>query len=172
MTIEQIKEELSNSFVGLVASYLGYKLSKPSDTGGVDYSLTKDVSYISNGKTRFIQSGQYIDLQLKATTDRTVIIDDTEIKYDLEVKTYNDLIKRKEFANAPFFLVLFVLPEEQNDWVEINTENILLKKYAYWYLPPDGSESTKNDSRIRISIPIENKIDFNTFDTWFNEHYN
>lgn len=172
MTIEQIKEELSNSFVGLVASYLGYKLTKPSDTGGVDYSLTKDTSYISKGKTRFIQSGQYIDLQLKATTDRSVILDDRILKYDLEVKTYNDLVKRKEFANAPFFLILFILPEEQTNWVELNDENILLKKYAFWYTPPDGSGTTDNDSRIRISIPLANKLDFDTFNTWFNKYYN
>lgn len=172
MTIEQIKEELSNSFVGLVASYLGYKLTKPSDTGGVDFSLTKDISYISNGRTRFIQSGQYIDLQLKATTDRTVILEDSVLKYDLEVKTYNDLIKRKEFSNAPFFLILFVLPEEKDDWIDFNDEYILLRKYAFWYIPPDGSEPTDNTSKIRISIPLNNKLDFDTFDNWFNTYYN
>lgn len=172
MTIEQIKEELSNCFVGLIASYRGYKLTKPTDTGGVDFSVTKDVSYIKNGKTRFIQSGQYVDLQLKATTERTVLFEEDVIKYDLEAKTFNDLITRREFANAPLYLILFIIPEEHDDWVDLNDENILLRKYAYWYKPPEDLMETDNVSRIRISIPLENKLNFSTFDNWFNNSYN
>jgi len=170
MTIEQIKEELSNCFVGLVATYRGYKLTKPTDTGGVDYSLTKDVSYIRNGKTRYIQNGSYIDLQLKATTESSIVKDDGVIKYDLEVKTFNDLIFRKELANAPLYLILFILPEQHDDWVDLNDEDVLLRKYAYWYIPPEGASETDNVSRIRISIPQENKLNFSTFDDWFNNN--
>lgn len=172
MTIEQIKEELSNCFVGLVATYRGYKLTKPSDTGGVDYTIGKDVTYVRNGKTRYIQNGLYIDLQLKATTESSVIIDDDVIKYDLEAKTFNDLIVRREFANAPLYLILFILPKEHDDWVELNDENILLRKYAYWYIPPNELSETDNVGRIRISIPMENKLNFSTFDNWFNNNYN
>jgi hypothetical protein len=172
MTVEQIKEELSNNFVSIIASYLGYKLIKPTDTGGVDFSLTKDTSYVRNGRTRFIQTGQYIDLQLKATTETTVIVNNEIIKYDLEAKTYNDLIFRRGISNAPLYLILFILPEGYKNWIELNNEEILLKKHAYWFIPSKDLLETDNTSRIRISIPLENKLSLGTFDNWFKENYN
>lgn len=173
MTVEQIKEELSNSFVGLIASFLGYKLTKPTDTGGVDFSLTKDVSYVNpQGKTRFIQCGKYIDLQLKATTETAVIIGNDSIKFDLEAKTFNDLVMRRELANAPLYLILFVLPDNRDNWVEQFDEALILKKHAYWYVPPSNLSATDNSNSVRITIPLLNKLKFETFDNWFKESYN
>ncbi|MFD0963096.1 DUF4365 domain-containing protein [Pseudofulvibacter geojedonensis] len=169
MTEEQIKEELSNNFIGIIASYSKYKITKPTDTGGVDFSITYDVTYDKDGdgSTRYIQSGDYIEVQLKATTDSSVIVNSSHIKYDLEAKTYNDLIMRKKLANAPLFLILFILPINRNDWVEVRNEEISLKKYAYWFIPDDDAKKTDNTSRIRISIPVKNKVDLNTIEDWF-----
>ncbi|WP_438423209.1 DUF4365 domain-containing protein [Aquimarina macrocephali] len=164
MTTEQIKEQLSNKFIGILANNKGFALDKPDLDIGVDYQLKKIYTYITpKGKTRYNYDSRYIDLQLKATTENSIIDEPDFLKYDLEAKTYNDLIERQENGTAPLILILFILPYDQNSWVNINHDEIKLRKHAYWYKPTIGSVATKNAHRIRIDIPKLNKLGIDCF---------
>ena len=67
MTEEQIKEQLSNRFIGILAANKGFAIDKPELDLGVDYLLKKTTTYTNpQGKTRFTYDSRYIDLQLKA----------------------------------------------------------------------------------------------------------
>jgi len=154
MTIEQIKEQLSNRFVGILATNKGFVIDKPELDLGVDYQLKKTFTYKPpNGNTRYSVDSRYIDIQLKATTENTIIDEKDFIKYDLEAKSYNDLIYRQQNGIAPLILILFVLPSTQAEWVEIDDLELKLRRNAYWYIPPDSSDFTENEYRIRITIP-------------------
>ncbi len=171
MTINDVKEELSNSFIQILASIKKYKLNKPKDTGGVDFSITYDVEMKRNGKSRFIESGKYVDLQLKATTKGSslITITESEVKYDLESKAYNDLIDRKKMGNAPLILVLFVLPNNISKWVTVKKSKLSIKKCAYWFYPNDNDVHANNDGRKRIKIPIDNRLDIECVPNFFND---
>lgn len=172
MTEEQIKEKLSTAFVSIVANFKGYKVQIPEDTGGVDCSITFDVAQSRNGKTRYIHSGQYIELQLKSTEEHRVIFTTDHLKYDLEVKTYNDLIERFEMGNAPLVLILAVLPDDRESWAQINELDLNLAQRVYYFYPDSDMEVSENESTVRIQIPLENKIDIDFFQSIFEEHYN
>jgi len=164
MTLDHIKEQLSNRFIGILAANKGFTIDKPDLDYGVDYQLKKTTTFISgNGKTRYTYDSRYIDLQLKATTDHSIIDDVNSIKYDIEAKSYNDLVERQTFGTAPLVLILFVLPYDQNIWVEIDNNEIRLRKHAYWYVPPSGSLQTTNLQRIRIEIPKVNMLGIDCF---------
>lgn len=163
MTEELIKEQLSNRFIGILAANKGFVLDKPEIDLGVDYQLKKTTTYISNGKTRYTYDSRYIDIQLKATTENSIIDETNSIKYDLEVKSYNDLIERQTNGNAPLVLILFILPHNSALWVEIDQVEIRLRKHAYWYTPPTGSLPTTNENRIRIEIPKTNILGIDFF---------
>jgi len=171
MTEEQIKEKLSNAFVRVVANYNGYKLTVPDDTGGVDFSVTYDRIQNRGGKTRHIQSGEYVELQLKSTEEHRVIFEETHLKYDLEAKTFNDLIERFQMGNAPLVLVLAVLPDNRADWASVGDDNLNMNQKVYFFYPDDTMELTENANTIRISIPFDNKIGVDFFQNIFEEHY-
>ncbi|WP_294238551.1 DUF4365 domain-containing protein [Chryseobacterium sp. sg2396] len=171
MTEEQIKEKLSDAFISVIANYKGYKLQKPDDTGGVDFSVTYDKILSRNGKKRYIQSGEYIDLQLKATQEHRIIFEENTLKYDLEAKTYNDLIFRFNYGNAPLILILAILPDNNTMWAQIGDFNLIMNQRVYYFYPNIDMEETNNQTTIRIEIPIANKIDLDFFPNRFQEHY-
>jgi len=172
MTENHIKEKLSNSFIGILAANKGYMIDKPELDYGCDFILARNITYsLPNGGTRYLRDSKYIAVQMKSTTENGITENATHVKYDLEGKTFNDLVQINSNGIAPFILILFILPSNRIDWVEINDANILLKKCAYWYIPPVGAIQTDNNSTIRIDIPKQNILGIDCFDNLFATHY-
>ena len=173
MTEEQIKEELSNNYIGALACYKGFLLTKPKDIGGVDFSLTRALTYTDPlGYKRFIQDGRHIEIQMKSTTWARVDDYPDAVGYNLESKTYNDLVYRNVNIRAtPLILVLFVLPKETEKWIEVNDSSLMLRHSAYWYLPEKTAQWTNNVSSIKIKIPKENRFAVDTWPNLFNKFH-
>lgn len=152
MTEEQIKEALSRGFIQLVANRDGFKCQKPDFDHGVDLSITRSRAVNRGGRVRFLDTGEYIEVQLKATTEHSVERTNGFIKYDLEAKTYNDLIERRDDV-TPLFLVLFVLPTNSDVWLNVEAERLILRGCAYFYRPTPLDPPTENLHSRRISIP-------------------
>lgn len=172
MTIEQKKEQFSNRFIGILATHNGFVVDKPELDLGTDYQLKKTKSWITpNGKRRFTVDSRYIDIQLKSTTENSIIEEDTIIKYDLEAKSYNDLIERRDNGLIPLILILFVLPTDVDSWVDIDNNEIRLRKHAYWYVPADDSTLITNGYTKRIEIQKSNMLSIDCFDILHNQFY-
>lgn len=160
MTEQQIKEKLSKSYLDLLIHNGGHKQMKPEDDHGVDLYIMRVQKIIRASGIRYLDSTDFIAVQLKCTCVASIEEDEDWIKYDLEVKSYNDLVDRvRNNATVPLFLVLMVLPDETERWVEVRDEEIALAKCAYWYRPESTTLYTDNGSRKRIYIPKTNKLD-------------
>ena len=105
-----------------------------------------------------------------AWADR-ITFEENYLKYDLEAKTYNDLIERFSDGNAPLVLVLAILPDDKANWAIIGEQNLLMNQKVYYFYPNDAMEETQNANTIRISIPLENKIGMEFFQNLFQQHY-
>ncbi len=172
MTEEQIKEQLSNRFIGILAANNGFAIDKSEIDLGVDYQLKKATTYTTpQGNNRYTYDSRYIDIQLKATTENSIVDEPHSIKYDLEVKTFNDLVYRQINGTAPLVLILFVLPHDKNNWVDVDNTEIRLRKHAYWYTPPLGSILTANLHSIRIEIPKTNMLGIDCFNNLHQQFY-
>lgn len=171
MTIEHIKECLSGHFTGIIANSRGYRIDNGDLDYGVDFQVKRTVVMNIRDKPRYIQDSRYIDLQLKCTTENGVFVDEACIKYDLEVKNYNDLVHRRAEGIVPLILILVVLPSDQNEWVNIDDNGVLLRRSAYWFRPNGDDEYSENVSTKRVSIPYSNKLDLNCFDNFYNEFH-
>jgi len=171
MTEEQIKEKISNAFVRVIANNSGYKLTVPDDTGGVDFMVTYDTIMIRAGKQRHIQSGNIIELQMKATENHSVVFEEDHLKFDLEAKTYNDLIDRFEMGNAPLVLIVAILPDDRTNWATCSDTVLSLAQKAYYFYPTEEMESTNNVASKRISIPFTNQLNTSFFQDLFAQHY-
>jgi hypothetical protein len=158
MTEEQMKEEMSRGFLKILAHGHGFKVLDANADHGVDMTLCPVTKRIEpSGKTRYLDSQYKLDLQLKATTGTSIVDAGTHIKYDLEVKSFNDLVYRKDEL-LPLHLVLVVLDSAPPKCVSLDLVSLILAGRAYWYLPADDAVPTENESRVRISIPKVNQL--------------
>jgi len=176
MTEEQVKEQLSQHFIGAIASYQNVKVVKPYDDNGVDILLKKVKKIRFQSKIRHIDSGDIIAIQLKATTHNSVQQTSEIIKFDLPIKNYNDLIFRREewsqrkTGNVPLILILVILPVDSSKWLEIDNQKEFIKLggKALWFYPNLELNYSKNQYTQRIDMPIHQEINLDFFADIFN----
>lgn len=151
ISTQHSQEQLSRAFVHAVTSHAGFTFESTIVDYGVDGTI-RSVRQI-NGR-RFL-TGHSLDVQLKATTRWSRR--GGYISYDVEAKTYNDLVERfNEQRGTPMVLIVLCLPKRRTDWLTIDTDKLILKHSCYWCQV--GSERTRNRRTRRIRIPQSNIV--------------
>lgn len=159
MTEAQIKEAISKEFLRILANGHGFKVTEPPLDHGVDMIINPvTVRTTPAGTQRYLDSPYKLDFQLKATTPAGIIDDGDRIKYDLESKTYNDLVARRPDI-LPLHLVVVVLDSAPPACISIDEAKLAVTGKAYWYLPDEGAEETANGHTIRVAIPKANRLE-------------
>ncbi len=166
ITEEHIKEAISLRYIEIIAAFNGYKTASSFPDYGTDLDVIEVGYRLDNEHKRYSNTGRELKFQLKATTITSIIEVSDAIKYDLEVKAYNDLIERKNTA-YPLFLILFVLPSEKIDWLTLSEQELIAKKCAYWYFPEQIDIATGNLSKKRVTISKENIFKLDTLNQLF-----
>ncbi|NTV09153.1 MAG: DUF4365 domain-containing protein [Zoogloea sp.] len=153
-----MKEAISREFLRILAHSHGFKVIEPPQDHGVDMMICPVTKRVEpSGKVRFLDSQFMLHFQLKSTTATGIVDAGDDIKFDLEVKNYNDLVYRREEL-LPLHLVVVVLNCEPPNCVGLNDQELSLAGKAYWYLPVEGAEPSNNQTQIRITIPKTNQL--------------
>jgi hypothetical protein len=118
-------------------------------------------------------TGRQVHIQVKSVLEHNIRITPLGINYDLEKKNFDDLIDRKNELGGviPLILIVFIFPSEQQDWLTLTPEELILRRQAYWYFPDDDLKYTENEYTQIIKIPKSNLVDLNFFSMIFN-HFN
>ncbi len=143
---QTIEERLSVAHIQSIAARAGVLISK-SD---LDYGVDGTFRAITRKENRLTEEGYGLDFQLKASI--LCQLEPAHIRYDIEVKTYNDLVDRHQSRHAiPCILLLKVLSTDETEWLKADEDGIFLGGGCYWaYL--EGERSSNNKS-VRIRIP-------------------
>ena len=151
LTDQHIAESLSRAYVRAIAGRAGLNLAIREYDYGVDGSFDEVVVR----QNRRVESGFSLSFQLKASTQWQ--LNDTQVVYDLEVKTYNDLILRRSMRTAtPCILILLALPSDSMQWLICEETQLRLQGTCYWeYLSGSPSE---NRQSVRIRIPRSQRL--------------
>lgn len=151
LTEQHIIESLSRAYVRALAGKAGLNLSVRE----YDYGVDGNFDEITIRDKRRVESGFSLSFQLKASTQWQR--DDNTVIYDLEAKTYNDLVLRRNFRMAvPCILILFALPPDSSQWLIYNEEEMRLRGSCYWdYL---SGAPTENRQSVRIRIPRQQRL--------------
>lgn len=151
ITRQHTQEALCRAHLIALAGLAGanYELQAGFDYG-VDCTIRGVAVNPSDG--RRIGSGFSIELQLKSSTRWQ--LEEDSVVYDLEAKTWNDLVSR-EVAAIPLYLVLLCLPADDDDWLNCSEDQLVLKNCCYFYRP-QGQPRTENTASVRIRIPRMN----------------
>ncbi|MBW4667355.1 MAG: DUF4365 domain-containing protein [Cyanomargarita calcarea GSE-NOS-MK-12-04C] len=156
MDINLQKEEFSYAYIYTVTSAAGYSFQKSSrilDVGGIDATITGIVSDDTLYQPQ-------LDLQIKSTS--LDIQSEEVIRYPLKIKNYNEL--RKEKTVAPRILVVVLIPENQEEWINQSETELCMRRCAYW-LTLRGQPQTTNTESITVYIPRENLFTVNALKT-------
>ncbi|MGI0489457.1 DUF4365 domain-containing protein [Pantanalinema rosaneae CENA516] len=145
LTDQHIAEALSRAYVRAIAGRAGLNLAIREYDYGVDGSFDEVIVR----QNRRIESGFSLSFQLKASTQWQ--LDSTHVIYDLEAKTYNDLILRRSMRAAiPCILILLALPPDSERWLICEESELRLQGTCYWeYL---SGSLTENRTSIRVRI--------------------
>jgi hypothetical protein len=171
-----VKEYISESFVRLLMAKNRYKVMKPEmGDDGVDLSITSVNKRMRGKSVTYTDSGKILNIQLKCTTEKQVSKFNDGYKYNLRVKNYEDLVLAKEENYTKIILIVFILPDDEINWMEIKEDYIKLSKHAFWYYPSDTDtikRSEYKDAKSTVSIDLLslNRLDLD-FSTIFKVFY-
>ena len=138
LTTADQEEALSLVYVRAIAVRAGYTTSAPSlDRDGVDLQIQ------AGGLMR-----PALDLQLKATVNLKRR-DDGHVRFPLKRRNY-DLLRME--TQVPRLLVVLDLPKDEDRWMTVTADELVLRHRAYW-LNLQGREETLSKASITVEIP-------------------
>jgi hypothetical protein len=144
VTENEQKQQLSVAYVHAVAARAGYTCQvKTVDEDSVDMLI------FASGRVHAtsVISSPRLDLQLKASS---VLRHDREhMSFPLPLKNYEDL--RAE-SMVPKLLVVFLLPEDPKEWLDVDEERMIVRRSAYW-ASLAGYPATSNTTTVSVPMP-------------------
>ena len=142
------KEALSRVYVKALAARAGYSTSVPEpDRDSVDLRIQ------AGGPRR-----PALDLQLKATTGFARRRGGT-LRFRLPTKNYRDL---RDETQTPRLLVVLELPEDKSRWMTVTSEELVLRRRAYWLSLQLDHEEISDQKTVTVRIPEQNLLDVKT----------
>lgn len=151
LTENHAKEGLCRAGVSAIVAAARHNLSLKSE---FDYGIDGTVQQLGNRGKRRLSTGVSFDFQLKASCNWSV--DGSDIVYDLEAKSYNDLVESGRGRCSPFILILMCLPEVEIEWFAVNPKELVIRN-AFYYIKLTGA-FTSNSGTQRIRIPQANHL--------------
>lgn len=155
LTLQHRQELISRAYVAAIAAGAGMNSSTRDLDYGIDLTLHQITSRTSRktGKSRIVESGLTLDLQIKSTIN--AITEANCIEYDLDTNSYDDL--RDNLVQTSRILVLHVQPSEEVQRIQHSREALSIGGCCYW-CSLRGAPPIDNTSTIRIRIPIQQQF--------------
>ena len=150
ITAQHTKEQLCNAHLTAIAARAGVNLHLGE---GCDYGVDGQFRSVEVDGHRRRENGFGIDFQAKASI--CWLLEGPDIVFDLEAKTYNDLVSRSSAATG-FIVVLLCLPRLSCNWHEVDHSSTVLRNGCYW-LSITGSQTT-NTQKKRVRFPLTNLL--------------
>lgn len=97
-----------------------------------------------------------IHVQLKATTSIPSIREDGARSYFLKPIAEYDRLRRPSALPARLLAVLF-LPEDSAEWLQASTDELVLKRAAYW-TSLSGAPPSENSSGCTVYLPASQQL--------------
>ena len=145
LTVPDQKEGLSLVYVKALETRAGFSTSVPEpDRDSVDLRIQ------AGGPRR-----PALDLQLKATINLGKP-QHGFLPFRLKIKNYNDL---RVDTQTPRLLVVLELPRDASQWMTLTTEELVLRRRAYWLSLQRGHEEIVGQQTITVRIPEGNLFD-------------
>ena len=151
------QEEVSFSYFAAVTAKTNAILDYcRRDDDGIDATIRKRITIKDK------QLDSVLSFQLKSVFSKNhyKFDDDGNLVYSLKIKNYEDLIIG---SNVDKYLLVMILPENKDEWVEISFNELSIKKNMY-FISLKNMPHSSNKHTIDIKIPKDNLLNSNTLD--------
>lgn len=153
LSTQNIESELSYAYLHAVSSKAGINCkvgNRHDDNLGID----AEISYKGDMGHPYLTQVQ-INVQLKATIQTPSEIDEF-FSYQIQgISRYNEL--REQNSEIYKILVVLFLPEDSSSWLSCSSEELVLKKGAYW-VALYGAPPSPNQTSQTIYLPKSNLL--------------
>ena len=139
MSFTQRMSRLSLAYIEAVAAVAGYQVLEPK----VDEDSIDGVLLGREGRR------PRLEFQAKATGGDPLPDGETEFRFDLSIKNYNDL--RLDDLMVPRILIVVRVPENEADWVSHSEAELAVRRCGYWH-SLTGMPETENQTSRRVHI--------------------
>ncbi len=138
------KAELSYAYLAALSAMAGYTCQKgpQPDKGSVDAIVMSGGSMASQ-----------LDVQLKATSSPNRLKDG--LHFRLKRKNYDDMRRAR---TCRIYLVVLELPAESTEWLECSTEELILRRCAWWQ-SLSGYPEIESQSKVVVIDALQRLID-------------
>lgn len=155
LTSQHRQELIARAYVAAIAASVGMNSSTRDLDYGIDLTLHQITSRTSQktGKTRIVESGLTLDLQIKCSVN--AIVEANCVAYDLEINSYDDL--RDDSIQTPRILVLHVQPIEEAQRIQHSHEALSIQGCCYW-CSLRGAKKLASTTTTRIRIPRQQQF--------------
>jgi hypothetical protein len=146
MPNQHVQEHLSRAYVHALATEARVAYRWKADP---DYGIDGELQLIAkNSAGKIFSNGRPLEFQLKASTN--CVVQEGKIAYDLDVQSYNSLVKYEEEVGA-VCLLLYSMPDDMDHWVSVGPDQLILRTRCYYWIPHGDESSNANTKRIHIS---------------------
>jgi hypothetical protein len=150
ITVQHTQESLCMAHIYAVAGMAGVDHAYRAVH---DYGVDGQFDPIVIRKNRRVVSGHPLAFQAKATMNWELV--DGHIVYDLEAKTYDEIVSRGP-SEVTMILILLCMPRDQVDWHSATSDATMLRNCCYWAVLT--GDPCRNASTKRIRIPAGNVL--------------
>jgi hypothetical protein len=155
---QDIESELSYAYLHAVAARAGFACQasdRLSDIHGIDAT----VRVLERLSPDSVLTDFTIDIQLKATIQNLSEIGG-KFSYSLPIVQYDKL--RSQSAANQKLLVLLRLPENSDEWLRLNEEQLVMKRCAYW-VSLRGAPEIIGQKSTTVRVPRKNVFSPDSF---------
>lgn len=147
-------EDMSIAYLQAICAKNGYEIwNAKHDNDCVDCQVSCNGFPLDDPAC--IMCSPIVSVQLKASYAGVQILPTGDVQYDIPVRNYNYLVSTNR--TIPYILILLVMHQNENLWIEHNIDYLKLTKCAYWACLK-GQEPTRNRATQRIVIPSTNVL--------------
>lgn len=149
MTPNDIISEISYAYLHAVASAARascISATRIEDNNGIDANLVVYGPFEADPERHEVD----VKIQLKATTQ---VLNESELYYSYPFSGIDQYNRLRSVGSNPFkILVLLQLPRAQDDWLNINADQLILRRCARW-VSLRGAQDTANQSSVTVYVP-------------------
>ena len=143
---EHAQEQLSRAYIRAIAAEARVKYQWKNDP---DYGIDGEFQQMAkNAAGNLFANGYPLEFQLKASTN--CIPKGNKVAYDLDVKTYNNLLLYSRQISGVCLLV-YDMPDAEGDWMDCSPRQLVLRSCCYYWIPSGTPSNNSSTQRIKIN---------------------
>lgn len=142
---EHAQEQLSRAYVRAVAAEARVKYEWKDEDYGIDGEFRLVAGNPGGG---IFPNDHPVEFQLKAS--KNCRDQGSEVAYDLDVETYNNLLEYKNTVGC-ICLLVYDMPDDDTAWLNCTANELILRTCCYYWIPTGTPSNNSETKRIKMA---------------------